>query len=74
MARLPRVYADDVYQAPSTRKMAALLQKTLREQDWKTDSYKEDERAEYCRSLLRSLSKEHPEYRASACLLLLNRG
>jgi hypothetical protein len=44
--------------------MAALLQKTLREQDWKTDSYKEDERAEYYRSLLRSLSKEHPDLAA----------
>ena len=61
IARLPRAYAEDVYQAPSTRKMAALLQKTLREQDWKTDSYKEDERAEYYRSLLQSLSKEHPD-------------
>ena len=60
IARLPRVYADDVYQAPSTSKMAALLQKTLREQDWKTDSYKEDERAEY----YRSLSKEHPDLAA----------
>ena len=62
--RLPRVYADDAYQAPSTRKMAALLQKTLREQDWKTDSYKEDERAEYYRSVLRLPSKEHPDLAA----------
>lgn len=49
--------AEDIHQAPSTERMAALLAKIFREQDWKTDSYKEDERAEYYRSLL----NRHPD-------------
>ena len=57
IARLPRVHAEDVYQSPSTKKMAALLQKIFREQDWKTDSHKEDERVDYYRSLLNG----HPD-------------
>jgi FG-GAP-like repeat/ASPIC and UnbV len=50
-------HAEDIYQAPSTKRMAALLAKIFREQDWKTDSYTEDERAEYYRSLL----DRHPD-------------
>jgi FG-GAP-like repeat/ASPIC and UnbV len=57
IARPPRVHAEDVYQSPGTKKMAALLLKIFREQDWKTDSYKEDERADYYRSLLNG----HPD-------------
>ncbi len=44
--------AAPAYQAESTRKMAALLDKIYAEQDWKTDPNKPAERAQYYREIL----------------------
>ncbi len=41
-----------IYQAPSTRKMAALLQKAFQDMDWKADPNKPAERIPYYQSLL----------------------
>ena len=40
------------YQSPGTKKMAELLQKIYRENDWKADPNKPAERAAYYKSLL----------------------
>ena len=42
-----------MYQAESTKKMAALLEKIYRESDWKADPTKQAERAEYYKGLLK---------------------
>ncbi len=43
-----------IYQAESTRKMAALLARIYKDSDWKTDPTKQAQRATYYRSLLQN--------------------
>ena len=56
----------DFYECPSTKKMAALLQKIYAEQDWKTDPNKDADRARFLRSELEA----HPDIRSELKLRL----
>src|SRR5271170_6785786 len=49
------------YQSPGTKKMAELLQKIYRENDWKADPNKQAERAAYYKSLLTKNLKPEDE-------------
>ncbi len=60
--------APAFYQSAGTRKMADLLQKIFQANDWKTDSFKEDERAAYWRKQLEGEPDIRTELKARVAL------